>query len=72
MHCAGVLSEHYDVFKTALLNMHKVFISDVLSKGKNRKRIFIFNLGGTALSLYFCIVIKNKSEVFNENKEYFE
>lgn len=71
-YCAGVLSEHYDVFKTALLNMHKVFISDVLSKGKNRKRIFIFNLGGTALSLYFCIVIKNKSEVFNENKEYFE
>lgn len=54
------------------MNMRKVFISDVLSKGKNRKRIFIFNLGGTALSLYFCIVIKNKSEVFNENKEYFE
>ena len=71
-YCSGTLSEHFDVFKSALLNMQNVFVSDVLARGKNKKRIFIYNLGRVAVCVYFGIVIKNKLEVFDENKEYFE
>jgi hypothetical protein len=44
----------------------------VLARGKNKKRIFICNLGRVAVCVYFGIVIKNKLEVFDENKKYFE